>query len=118
MWRILPDVSLPRVTSPAPRWAVHFLITTYSVGLFTRRPSQSLPAFRQKLSSLQSISQFSINVQVEESTSIPSVLGPLPSSLFFMVTPSTVNRVEYNNCTVQKPAFLKVKPFNVMSDEF
>src|SRR6187551_2283144 len=99
MWRILPDVSLPRVTSPAPRWAVHFLITTYSVGLFTRRPSQSLPAFKQKLSSLQSMSQFSINDQVEESTSMPSVLGPFPSSLFLTVIPSTVIYFEYNNCT-------------------
>src|SRR5215471_17276270 len=115
---MLPDVSLPNVTNPAPRRAVHLRMTTYSVGLFTRKPSQSLPAFKQKLSSLQSISQFSINTQVEESMSIPSVLGPLPSSLFFIVTPSTVRLVEYNNCTVQKPAFLNVRPFKVMFDEF
>src|SRR6187549_2722610 len=96
-WRMPPEVSLPNVTSPAPRRATHLRITTYSVGLFTLRPSQSRPAFRQKLSSLQSISQFSINVQVEESTSIPSVLGPLPSSLFFITTPFTVKYDEYNN---------------------
>src|SRR5678815_2644546 len=74
--RIPPEVSLPNVTSPPPLRARHFLISTYSVGLFTRRPSQSRPAFKQKLSSLQSISQFSINTQVDESTSTPSVLGP------------------------------------------
>src|SRR5215831_14975400 len=100
MCRILPDVSLPNVTNPAPRRAVDLRITTYSVGLLTRNPSQSLPAFKQKLSSLQSMSQFSINIQVEESTSTPSVLGPLPSSLFFIVSPSTVRLVEYNSCTV------------------
>src|SRR6187549_3304570 len=115
---MLPLVSLPRVTSPAPRRAIHFLITTYSVGLFTRRPSQSLPAFKQKLSSLQSISQFSINVHVDESTSIPSVLGPLPSSLFFITTPFTVKYDEYNSCMVQKPAFLNVRSFIVICSEF
>src|SRR5678815_5163580 len=92
---MLPLVSLPNVTSPAPRRAMHLRITTYSVGLFTRSPSQSLPAFKQKLSSLQSISQFSINVYVEESTSMPSVLGPLPSSLFFITTP-----VSYTHLTL------------------
>src|SRR6187401_3657849 len=115
---MLPLVSLPNVTSPAPRRAIHLRITTYSVGLFTRSPSQSLPAFKQKLSSLQSISQFSINVHVEESTSIPSVLGPLPSSLFFMITPFTVKYEEYNNCMVQKPAFLNVMFFIVICAEF
>src|SRR6266540_877874 len=82
--RIPPDVSLPSVTNPAPLLARHFLITIYSAGLFTRNPSQSRPAFKQKLSSLQSISQFWINIQLEESTSTPSVLGPWPSSLFLM----------------------------------
>src|SRR5215204_87090 len=76
--RMPPEVSLPSVTSPAPLLARLFLITTYSVERFTRRPSQSRPAFRQKLSSLQSISQFSINTHDEESTSTPSVLGPCP----------------------------------------
>src|SRR4030095_208028 len=113
-----PLVSLPNVTSPAPRRAMHLRMTTYSVDLFTRSPSQSLPAFKQKLSSLQSISQFSINVHVEESTSIPSVLGPLPSSLFFITTPFTVKYDEYNNCIVQKPAFLKVRSLIVICSEF
>src|SRR6187397_3687778 len=115
---MLPLVSLPRVTSPAPRRAIHLRITTYSVGLFTRSPSQSLPAFKQKLSSLQSMSQFSTKVHVEESTSTPSVLGPLPSSLFLITTPFTVKYDEYSSCIVQKPAFLKVRSLIVTCSEF
>src|SRR5207249_1833583 len=74
-WRMPPEVSLPSVNKPPPLRAIQLRITMYSVGLFTRKPSQSRPAFKQKSSSLQSMSQFSISTQVEESTSTPSVLG-------------------------------------------
>src|SRR5882757_5697391 len=112
-----PEVSLPRVSRPPPLRAMHLRMTTYSVGRFTRSPSQSRPDLRQKSSSLQSMSQFCINTQVEESTSMPSVLGPLPSSLLRTTMPSAVTYFEYSTCTVQKPAFLNVRPLSVTSDE-
>src|SRR5215218_9382668 len=112
-----PEVSLPNVSRPPPLRAMHLRITTYSVGRLTRSPSQSLPAFRQKSSSLQSISQFSTNTHEEESMSTPSVLGPWPSSLLRMVTPSTVRWSLYKSWTVQKPALEKVSPFSVTSEE-
>ena len=101
---ISPLVSLPMVNNPEPASATQSRITTYSVGRSTRRPSQSRPAFKQKLSSLQSMSQFCTRIYLEESMSIPSVLGPWPPILFLMVKPSTVMWLEYNTCTVQKPA--------------
>ena len=87
---IPPEVSLPKVISPPPFREIQLRITTYSVGRLTLRPSQSRPALRQKLSSLQSISQFCTRTKVDESISIPSVLGPLPPILFRITTPSTV----------------------------
>src|SRR4051812_751806 len=102
-----PEVSLPNVKSPPPLRAMQLRITTYSVGRFTLSPSASRPDFKQKSSSLQSISQFSTSTHVDESISTPSVLGPFPSSLFFIVTPLIVIWSEYNNCTVQKPALEK-----------
>src|SRR5687767_11014193 len=90
MCLIPPEVSLPSVSNPAPLRARQFLMTTYSVGRFTRRPSQSLPDLIQKLSSLQSISQFSTNTHDEESISTPSVLGPWPPTLFCISNPSTL----------------------------
>src|SRR5664280_826982 len=87
---IPPDVSLPQVIRPAPFLAMQSWITIYSVGLLTRMPSASRPALRQKSSSLQSISQFLTSIHDDESMSMPSVLGPLPSTLLRIVIPSTV----------------------------
>src|SRR5690554_18755 len=89
-YRMPPEVSLPQVKSPPPALDMQLRITTYSVGLFTRSPSASRPALRQKLSSLQSISLFSTRIKEEESISMPSVLGPCPPILLRIVIPSTV----------------------------
>ena len=90
IFRMLPDVSLPQVTNPAPLRAVQLRITTFSVGRFTRSPSASLPDLIQMLSSLQSMIQSSIRIFVDESISIPSVLGPCPPILLSTVIPLTV----------------------------
>ena len=88
--RILPEVSLPQVMRPAPLRAIQLRITIFSVGRFTRRPSASRPDLMQILSSLQSMSQFSTNTWVDESMSMPSVLGPCPPILLLIVNPLMV----------------------------
>ena len=79
-FRMQPEVSLPQVISPAPLRAMHPTNNEiFSVGRFTRtRPSASLPAFRQILSSLLICPQFSIGILVLESMSIPSYWDHAP----------------------------------------
>ena len=111
------------VSKPPPLQAIQFLITTYSVGRFTQ-PVQSdfgfLDRNRHPHLRMPQYDQYH-NFQSAPwrgPTSIPSVLGPLPSSLLRTTMPSTPHAVDTTTAQSRNLHFWWLYFFNVMSDAF
>ena len=103
-----PDISLPITTPPCPASMVKLVIVIFSQGLFTRRPSSSLPHLIAMQSSPTSMWQFEIRTFRHESGLIPSVFGE--SFGLIMVRSCTVTFSQYTGFTVQAGEFLSVTP--------
>ena len=76
MFRAPPEISLPITTPPWPSFIVQLRTITFSIGVFTRRPSLFRPDFRAMQSSPVSNVQPSISTSRHDSGSQPSLFGP------------------------------------------
>ena len=103
----MPAVSLPHVIPPCPSLDRQQRISTFSVGLFTRKPSSQRPAFSVKQSSPQFNVQYSISTLRHDDMSMPSPLGTFVE---FTVMPRIITLSQYMGLTFHSTLFSNVTP--------